>query len=47
LKFELKTVTDTEQLGALLWEKLPSKSLVFLKGELGAGKTTLVRGVLR
>jgi tRNA threonylcarbamoyladenosine biosynthesis protein TsaE len=47
LKFELKEVADTEQLGAKLWEILPSKSLVFLNGELGAGKTTLVRGVLR
>lgn len=47
MKFELKTVADTEKLGAKLWEVLPSKSLVFLNGELGAGKTTLVRGVLR
>lgn len=47
MKFELKTIEDTESLGAKLWEILPSKSLVFLNGELGAGKTTLVRGVLR
>lgn len=47
MKFELKTVAETEQLGAKLWELLPSKSLVFLNGELGSGKTTLVRGVLR
>jgi tRNA threonylcarbamoyladenosine biosynthesis protein TsaE len=47
MKLELKTLEDTEQLGAKLWEMLPPKSLVFLNGELGAGKTTLVRGVLR
>lgn len=47
MKFELKTIAETEQLGAKLWQILPPKSLVFLNGELGAGKTTLVRGVLR
>jgi tRNA threonylcarbamoyladenosine biosynthesis protein TsaE len=47
LKLVLKTVADTEWFGAALWEILPAKSLVFLNGELGAGKTALVRGVLR
>lgn len=37
----------TEQFGANLWTQLPEKSLVFLHGDLGAGKTTLVRGLLR
>jgi len=37
----------TEQFGAELWLRLPEKSLVFLHGDLGAGKTTLVRGLLR
>ncbi len=44
---ELDDVAATESLGATLWQRLPEKSLVFLNGELGAGKTTLVRGVLR
>lgn len=37
----------TEKFGAELWKILPEKALVFLHGDLGAGKTTLVRGLLR
>ncbi len=37
----------TEQFGAELWPLLPCPSLVFLYGDLGAGKTTLVRAYLR
>lgn len=37
----------TEQFGAELWRILPKKALVFLYGDLGAGKTTLIRGLLR
>lgn len=37
----------TEHFGAMLLSRLPEKSLVFLHGDLGAGKTTLVRGLLR
>jgi tRNA threonylcarbamoyladenosine biosynthesis protein TsaE len=47
LNIVLNDVADTELLGARLWAELPEKSLVFLNGDLGAGKTTLVRGVLR
>ena len=47
MKLTLLNEHDTEQLGAELWRVLPDKGLVFLKGELGAGKTTLTRGVLR
>lgn len=40
-------VQDTEDFGAALWYCLPEKCLIFLYGDLGAGKTTLVRGLLR
>lgn len=38
---------ETEAFGAELWQALPDKCLIFLNGDLGAGKTTLVRGLLR
>nr|WP_269144463.1 tRNA (adenosine(37)-N6)-threonylcarbamoyltransferase complex ATPase subunit type 1 TsaE [Methylicorpusculum oleiharenae] len=37
----------TEAAGADLWPLLPKKCIVYLQGELGAGKTTFVRGLLR
>jgi len=43
----LESTAATEQFGAELWRLLPAKCLVFLHGDLGAGKTTLVRGFLR
>ncbi|MFU8787925.1 MAG: tRNA (adenosine(37)-N6)-threonylcarbamoyltransferase complex ATPase subunit type 1 TsaE [Methylobacter sp.] len=47
MKTYLNDTEATEQFGAKLWAELPPKCLVFLQGDLGAGKTTLVRGVLR
>lgn len=47
MKIHLETAEETELLGAELWLALPEKCLIFLHGELGTGKTTLVRGVLR
>lgn len=43
----LSNEQETELLGAELWRLLPKKCLVFLQGDLGTGKTTLTRGVLR
>lgn len=38
---------DTERVGMLLGERLRPGDVVLLSGELGAGKTTFVRGVAR
>ncbi|NOT13199.1 MAG: tRNA (adenosine(37)-N6)-threonylcarbamoyltransferase complex ATPase subunit type 1 TsaE [Methylococcaceae bacterium] len=47
MKRYLNSEQETEQFGAELWAQLPEKCLIFLHGQLGAGKTTLVRGFLR
>ncbi len=47
MMIELRDSDETEALGAALWRALPPKCLLFLHGDLGAGKTTLVRGLLR
>ncbi len=44
---EIKTTDAMTQLGAELAEKLAAPAIVFLKGGLGAGKTTLARGFLQ
>ena len=46
----LRYLADSEatgEFGAELWTLLPTSALVFLHGDLGAGKTTLVRAYLR
>jgi len=43
----LKDEQSTLEFGAQLAAWLPQKGIVFLHGPLGAGKTTLVRGLLR
>ena len=43
----LNSEKATEQFGARLVDGLEGSGIVFLKGDLGAGKTTLCRGVLR
>ena len=47
MNFFLESAEETEAFGASLLHGLPNKCLIFLVGNLGAGKTTLVRGVLR
>jgi len=47
LERKLATEADTESLGAALAPRLHAGLVLFLHGELGAGKTTFVRGVLR
>ncbi|MBI3289685.1 MAG: tRNA (adenosine(37)-N6)-threonylcarbamoyltransferase complex ATPase subunit type 1 TsaE [Elusimicrobia bacterium] len=43
----LRTEAETIALGARLGRRLKGGDLVLLRGELGAGKTTLVRGLAR
>ena len=45
-QFLLNTAEDTEAFGAKLFQLLPEKCVIFLLGDLGAGKTTLVRGFM-
>jgi tRNA threonylcarbamoyladenosine biosynthesis protein TsaE len=47
IEAQLPDAAATESLGARLAVCCREGLLVFLKGELGAGKTTLVRGLLR
>ena len=47
MQFTLNNSAETEAFGAALWLALPAKCLLFLHGDLGAGKTTLIRGLLR
>jgi tRNA threonylcarbamoyladenosine biosynthesis protein TsaE len=47
LRLELADAAAQEACGARLAAACPAKALIFLRGDLGAGKTTLVRGLLR
>lgn len=46
-RFSPDSEADQEALGARLAGAVGRRALIFLSGELGAGKTTLVRGFLR
>ena len=46
-KFESTGAAETEALGARLADELTAGDVVLVAGELGAGKTTLVRGAAR
>jgi len=47
LAAEADTVALGQSLGQQLLERYGGRAMVFLEGQLGAGKTTLVRGLLR
>ena len=42
----LNSAEETEQFGADLFKSLTSKCLIYLYGDLGAGKTCFVNGIL-
>ena len=46
LQIETHSSADTRALGRYLTESLPRVGVVLLIGELGAGKTTLVKGIV-
>ena len=47
MRIALADTEATESLGRRLAAVLPAAAMIHLRGPLGAGKTTLVRGVLR
>lgn len=48
MKTKLLTTSDqTEQAGFELAQQLTAPTIIFLEGQLGAGKTTFVRGLMR
>jgi tRNA threonylcarbamoyladenosine biosynthesis protein TsaE len=46
-RFESSSAAETEALGARVAERLAPGDLVVVSGEVGAGKTTLIRGACR
>jgi tRNA threonylcarbamoyladenosine biosynthesis protein TsaE len=46
-RLETNSPAETEAVGARLAERLKPGDVVLLSGELGAGKTTLIRGACR
>ncbi len=46
-RVESRSAAETEALGARLAERLQAGDLVVVSGEVGAGKTTLIRGACR
>ncbi|MEE4330445.1 MAG: tRNA (adenosine(37)-N6)-threonylcarbamoyltransferase complex ATPase subunit type 1 TsaE [Wenzhouxiangella sp.] len=46
-RFEAATEAEMLELGRVLAERFRNGGVVYLSGDLGVGKTTLVRGILR
>jgi len=46
LRFETHSDEETRALGRQLAEQLPKRGVVLLLGDLGAGKTTLAKGIV-
>jgi len=46
-RIESRSAAETEALGARIAERLEPGDVVVVSGEVGAGKTTLIRGICR
>lgn len=46
VEFVTRSPEETVELGSRLARQLPSPCLILLQGELGSGKTTLVKGIV-
>lgn len=46
MEFVTHSAEETIELGARLAQQLPQSCLLILKGDLGSGKTTLVKGIV-
>ncbi|MCV6639142.1 tRNA (adenosine(37)-N6)-threonylcarbamoyltransferase complex ATPase subunit type 1 TsaE [Candidatus Albibeggiatoa sp. nov. NOAA] len=47
LLFTIETAEAMEAFGQALAQSIPTQGMIYLQGDLGAGKTTLVRGFLQ
>ncbi|MES9857158.1 MAG: tRNA (adenosine(37)-N6)-threonylcarbamoyltransferase complex ATPase subunit type 1 TsaE [Sedimenticola sp.] len=47
MKLTAESEVEQESIGAALARVVPSACIIYLEGDLGAGKTTLVRGFMR
>jgi tRNA threonylcarbamoyladenosine biosynthesis protein TsaE len=47
MRLRLPAADATDRLGAVLAETRPDRAVVYLRGDLGAGKSTLARALLR
>ena len=47
LSLNLSSLEETHALGMLLGKNMPEHACIFLQGELGAGKTTLVKSIVK
>ncbi len=47
MKLSAESELEQESIGAALAKAAPAACIIYLKGDLGAGKTTLARGFMR
>ena len=47
MKLDLQSEADTQWLGELIAQKIQAPTIIYLQGELGVGKTRLVRAIIQ